>query len=127
MDEKGCNRDRNWHEDELLKLAAFIHHHKDKLTMGALRKQSKIFKMMSLYLATRNSNQCRAYTHKLLKKFKTVDAVDDFFKACLRNYQQAIDREEGRLRRMIFPLPVVARERQEGLRALGQAGERAEK
>jgi hypothetical protein len=81
---------------------------------------------MSLYLATRNSNQCRAYTHKLLKKFKTVDAVDDFFKACLRNYQQAIEREELRLKRMIFPLPVVARERQEEeLRALGGEGEGA--
>ncbi len=69
------NKSRNWNENELYKYAAFVHYHHFKLVASNLRKQWRVFKVMSDYIKTRNSNQCRCYNKKLMKKFDGVDGI----------------------------------------------------
>jgi len=45
---------------------------------------------MSLFVETRNINQCRTYTYKLLKNLGKSDRINAFFKASLPFYDTVI-------------------------------------
>ena len=84
------NRSRTWNQTELYALAAFLYFNADKLTSEKSKKKWKIFKFMSLFIKTRNINQCRSYTHKLFKTFKNIDSINSFFKKSLPNFSDII-------------------------------------
>jgi hypothetical protein len=68
--EAESSKDRNWSEQELSKLSAFMIFHSSKFQNEKIRKESKVFAVLSKYIRTRNPNQCRNYVQKLLCKFK---------------------------------------------------------
>lgn len=77
------NRSRTWTQAELYRIAAFLHHNAHKFHSESSKKQSKIFKVMSAFVQTRNVNQCRSYTNKLLKSFGSIDHINSYFKQSL--------------------------------------------
>lgn len=66
------NRSRTWTQSELYRIAAFLHYNSHKFHSESSKKQCKIFKVMSAFVQTRNVNQCRSYTNKLLKSFGSI-------------------------------------------------------
>lgn len=82
------SRDRNWSDVELSKLSSFMLFHKQKFINERVRKEARVFAVLSKYLKTRNVNQCRNYVHKLLNKFRDFDQVVLFFKESLKNFEE---------------------------------------
>lgn len=62
--------------------------HKQKFINERVRKEARVFAVLSKYLKTRNVNQCRNYVHKLLNKFRDFDQVVLFFKESLKNFEE---------------------------------------
>lgn len=81
------SRDRNWSDVELSKLSSFMYFHKAKFLNERVRKEARVFAILSKYLKTRNVNQCRNYVHKLLNKFRDLEQVILFFKESLNNFE----------------------------------------
>lgn len=63
---------------------------------------------MSKYIETRNTNQCRNYTHKLLNKFKTIDRVNIFLKDSLAHYDEELEKQDRLIDQLVFPPSIVS-------------------
>lgn len=86
------NRSRTWTQAELYRIAAFLHFNAHKFSSETSKKQSKIFKVMSAFVQTRNINQCRSYTNKLFKSFGSIAHINSYFKQSLPDYSLAVAR-----------------------------------
>ena len=64
-----------------------MYFHKEKFLNERVRKEARVFAILSKYLKTRNVNQCRNYVHKLLNKFRDLEQVILFFKESLNNFE----------------------------------------
>ncbi len=85
------NRSRTWSRDELYRMAAFLHHNRAKFASESSKKHFKVFKLMSHYVRTRNINQCRSYTNKLLKSFGNLESVNAYFRESLPDYSRLVE------------------------------------
>jgi len=45
---------------------------------------------MSTFVRTKNINQCRTYSNKLLKTFKSIDKINSFFTTSLPLYHSIV-------------------------------------
>jgi hypothetical protein len=45
---------------------------------------------MSAFIRTRNINQCRSYTNKMLKSFKNIQNINQYFKESLPQYDKVV-------------------------------------
>lgn len=90
------NYSRTWTQPELYRIAAFLRLHAHKFTSEASKKQSKVFKLMSAFVQTRNINQCRSYTNKLFKSFGSIQHINSYFKQSLPDYELAVTRGRQR-------------------------------
>jgi hypothetical protein len=49
---------------------------------------------MSKFVGTKNVNQCRTYSNKLLKTFKSIDKINQFFKHSITSYDSIVSQLE---------------------------------
>jgi hypothetical protein len=100
------NRSRTWNQTELYALAAFLFFNAAKFSSEKTKKKWKIFKIMSLFVQTRNINQCRTYTHKLFKTFKDIRSINNFLRDSLPNYATVIPTLKNRNLKIFSELPL---------------------
>ena len=81
---------KTWTKDELYLLAAFFHFNHWRFQSEEQKKRWKIYKSMSSFIGSKNINQCRTYSNKLLKTFKTVPKINAFFRTSLPLYDSII-------------------------------------
>jgi hypothetical protein len=57
---------------------------------------------MANFISTRNANQCRTYTSKLIIRFDGIVQILVFFKQSLPLYQKFIDQQRHKLINIFF-------------------------
>ena len=62
----------HWSDKENTKYYAFLKQFPDKFSQKGLRREWKVFKALSEFVKTRNSNQCRSHHHKMQRDFQTI-------------------------------------------------------
>lgn len=96
------SKDRNWSDLELYRLSAFMQHHTDKFSTERIRKEAKVYAVLSRYIQTRNANQCRNYVQKLLQKFRSIENILSFFRESLPLFEKSIQQQAQELKCIAF-------------------------
>lgn len=102
---EAINMGRTWNQKELYALAAFFFYNSHKFSSENSKKRWKIYKLMSAFVQTRNINQCRSYTHKLLRSFGSIDKINAFFQGSLPRYHSVLAQLESRNLRLFQHIP----------------------
>lgn len=84
--------------------------HRGKFQGERVRKEAKVFAILSRYIKTRNPNQCRNYVHKLLNKFKHYEQIIQFFRESLPLFEENYAQQLPELKRIVFPLKMISKE-----------------
>ena len=79
LKKKGWNG--KWSGKEEVKYVRFLQSNRDDMEETQNRRKGKVFVRMSKFVRSRNSDQCRSHHQKLIKYYKDVKGIIEFYKS----------------------------------------------
>lgn len=96
----------HWNEEEKIKYLMFIEFHYDKMKIKENRRLWRIFKIMSEFIQTRNSNQCRSHHKKMETHFESIPEIINYYKDRIPNYQEHFEKYLSHLEKISFGIDI---------------------